>query len=389
MEGKTLGIYLHIPFCESRCPYCGFLSSANYSDMDRRDYVKLLCREIALSGPEASELTHDSPVDTIFLGGGSPSILHYSEIEDILKTLAKTFKLSKRLEITMEANPSSLSLDQVKAFQYYGGNRISIGGQSFSEEILKVLGRIHRPDDICKAVEIARLGGIDNINLDLIFAIPGQGMRNFMDSLDRALALTPKHLSFYGLQIEEGSQFYKDYKMERMPEIDEKLAHAMYYKAIDRLETAGYKHYEVSNASLEGYYSRHNIKYWKYDNYLGLGLGAGSFLRPMRGKNPSNHKLWEEGLINQLPLLRRCKMVDEGEDEEKKVFIMTGLRLRRGMEVKQFNDTFKNSDFDQEFLSRKPVQEMLKAGKLKLNSGYLTIAKDHILHSNSITEAFF
>ena len=389
MEGNTLGIYLHIPFCESRCPYCGFLSSADFSSLDRMNYVDILCREIELSSYEVNEMTDGSKVNSLFIGGGTPSVLAYKEIEKILQTAHKSFALTDDAEITMEANPSSLTLDKAKAFNYYGGNRMSIGAQAFTTETLRMLGRIHAPEDISKAVKTARTAGIDNINLDLIFAIPKQRMEDFVFSLGEAFKLNPSHISFYSLQIEENTKFYYDYKNERMPEIDEELANVMYYRAIEKLATNNFNHYEISNACIPGYSSRHNMKYWKHENYLGLGIGSATFINPLRGNNPADAKEWEEGLADKLPLRLRSRLTNEGIDEEKKVFIMTALRLRQGLNISDFNKEFDGADFEKEYLERASVAQLITEGKLEYRDDYLKIAKEAILHSNSITRAFF
>lgn len=386
MGRNTLGIYVHIPFCESRCPYCGFLSNAQFTEGDKEDYIDLLSAECSLA---ASELEYrDYLVDSIFIGGGTPSVLSYKSIEKLLSALHKSFDITDDAEISMEANPSSISQDKVKAFKSLMGNRISLGAQSFSRETLGLLGRIHGPADIEKAVAMVRGQGIDNLNLDLMLAIPGQPLDDFSYSLDRARQLQPDHLSFYSLQLEEGTKFYNDYRKEKMDLIDEDLAHDMYYMALDRLESWGFHHYEVSNASAYGKESRHNIKYWKYKDFLGLGLGAASFLRPLRGNNRSDMEIWSESIKKSRPLLERATMIEEPLQDQKKIFIMTGLRMRDGLDLEEFERTFPGSSFKDEFLSRRQVRAGLEMGQLELKDGKLRISRDMILHSNSITGYF-
>ncbi|MFC2662449.1 MAG: radical SAM family heme chaperone HemW, partial [Eubacterium sp.] len=262
-ERRPLGIYIHIPFCISRCRYCGFYSQAvgkdNEAAQKEAAYVDRLITEILGRGRELSDRY---TVDTVFIGGGTPSILPAEYIARLISSVQEAFCLEKDAEITMESNPGTLSEGKLKALKEAGVNRLSMGLQSFDNQILKSMGRIHTAEEFLESYELARNAGFTNVNIDLMFDFPGQTIAQWRDTLEKAVSLRPEHLSFYGLQIEEGTPLYEDYKMERIPELDEKKDTEMYYLALDLLKDAGYHHYEISNAALPGYECRHNLKYW-------------------------------------------------------------------------------------------------------------------------------
>ena len=267
MATDGIGLYIHIPFCKRKCNYCDFPSFQGISQTEKKKYVDALISEInSYSRPEKIK------VNTVFIGGGTPSLLGGEEMGRVLSSVYESFEISEDAEISMEANPGTLTLENAIAYRSSGINRISIGSQSFCENELKKLGRIHNSGAISEAVAIAREAGFSNINLDLMYGIPEQTMDSFKRSLDSLIALSPEHVSVYGLIIEEGTPFFRGLTELRLPTEDAECD--MYYLAAQLLSDNGYRHYEISNYAKEGYECRHNLKYWRDEEYRCRTCGA-------------------------------------------------------------------------------------------------------------------
>ncbi|HET9918507.1 MAG TPA: radical SAM family heme chaperone HemW [Ktedonobacteraceae bacterium] len=274
---QTVSLYMHIPFCHTRCYYCDFNTYAGMLPL-REPYVRALLTEIALTGAMA-QLPDGKPrrARTIFFGGGTPSLLSVEQITRLLDACRTAFAVDEDAEITLEANPGTLSLEQLRGLRAAGINRLSLGGQSFDAELLKTLGRIHSPAEIVQAVEHAREAGFTSINVDFMFGLPGQTMRHWQQTLDQAMALHPEHLSLYSLIVEEGTPFHAWAQEGRITPGDEDLCADMYEYADELLLKHGYVNYEISNWARPGHASRHNLTYWQNLPYLGMGAGAYSF----------------------------------------------------------------------------------------------------------------
>src|SRR5437660_1505493 len=282
---ETASLYLHIPFCHTRCHYCDFNTYAGILPL-REPYVRALLTEIAATGTLAS-LPSGKPrrSRTIFFGGGTPSLLSVEQITRILNACSTSFSVDEEAEITLEANPGTLSQEQLAGLRTAGINRLSMGAQSFDAQLLKTLGRIHSPEEITQAMQYARAAGFTSINLDFMFGLPGQTMHHWRETLHRAFDLHPEHLSLYSLIIEEGTPFYTWTHEGSITPADEDLCADMYEYADERLQAAGYENYEISNWSLPGHQSRHNLTYWHNLPYLGMGAGAYSFFGNRRFSN--------------------------------------------------------------------------------------------------------
>ena len=270
----TVSLYLHIPFCHAKCYYCDFNSYAGMLGLRER-YVAALAREIALAGARA-RLPDGSPrrCRTIFFGGGTPSLLTAAQVTDLLAAARAAFAVDAEAEITLEANPGALEYGQLDAIRAAGVNRLSMGAQSFDAGLLRWMGRIHTPDEIVRALGDARAAGFRSVNLDFIYALPGQSLATWRETLDRALDLRPEHLSLYSLIVEEGTPLHRWVAQGRVQPADDDLAADMYELAEARLAQAGYVQYEVSNWALPGHACRHNLTYWHNLPYIGLGAGA-------------------------------------------------------------------------------------------------------------------
>lgn len=273
----TISLYLHIPFCHAKCHYCDFNSYAGMLGL-REQYVAALADEIRFAG---ARVRHPSGAlrrcRTIFFGGGTPSLLTADQVGALLDATRESFALDDQAEITLEANPGTLEYGHLDDLRAAGINRLSMGAQSFDAGLLRWMGRIHTPEEVESAVAAARAAGFDNLNLDFIYALPGQSLATWQSTLDRALLLRPEHLSLYSLIVEEGTPLYRWVEKGRVKPADEDLAADMYEYAAERLAAAGYRQYEVSNWALEGQACEHNLTYWHNLPYIGLGAGASSW----------------------------------------------------------------------------------------------------------------
>ena len=326
-----VSLYLHFPFCERKCRYCDFLSGPARAE-EREKYIDLLCREINLRASEAS-----APVDTIFIGGGTPSLMTPAQASRVMEAVSASFSVMDNAEISMEVNPGTADLTKLRAYHSAGINRLSIGVQSFDDSELRLLGRIHTADQARQIYQMARDAGFRNINLDLMSALPGQNIETWSRTLREAAALQPEHLSAYSLIIEEGTPFAA-MKLPDLPSEDEDRE--IYHFTGQYLAENGYKRYEISNYAREGYECRHNCGYWTGHQYLGLGLGASSDLGGERFRNPDQietyRTLIENGNLSSL----RCenhKMTQEDRMEE---FMFLGLRMTDGVSEREFEERF-------------------------------------------------
>lgn len=296
------GLYLHIPFCEHKCLYCDFYSIA--PDGTRTDYEKLVGRflkalhsEVILRGADP---LFEVRYDTVFFGGGTPSLLSPSNIGEILSSLSRHFRINDEVEVTLETNPGTVDGEKLRAFRRAGVNRLSIGIQSFHEDDLKFLTRIHSAEQAREVVREAHNSGFDNISIDLIFSLPGQTLERWESNLRQALALHPKHLSCYSLIVEPTTPLWRLVETKQVTPLNPEADNELYQFTIKYLEDRGFEQYEVSNFALPGYQSRHNRNYWNHSNYLGLGPSAHSFWNGKRWWNIANVNGYAEKLEQSL-----------------------------------------------------------------------------------------
>ena len=320
---KSLGIYIHIPFCVRKCNYCDFCSFALGGDTTER-YAKELCRRIG----EYKDKCSDYSVDTVYFGGGTPTLLSLSSFEEIFSALRETFDIAPHSEITVECNPATADLAYLSALRAMGANRLSIGLQSIHENELERLGRIHSYEDFLAVFSDARKAGFDNVSADLMYGIPNQTRESFRQSLTSLAELRPEHISTYGLKIEEGTEFYKNRDSLILPPEDEE--YEMYLSCSKILNSHGYEKYEISNFSLPEKPSKHNLRYWKGDEYLGFGVAAHSFFGGERFGNSRNIDAFLKGEdITE----ERYSLSDKEKFNE---YIMLALRLTDGLSLSEF-----------------------------------------------------
>lgn len=336
---KKLGIYIHIPFCIKKCNYCDFYSISTNED-GKRAYVEALKKEVEYMAKKSENYE----VYTIYFGGGTPSILSATYISEILELIIKNFKVHREgayPEITIECNPKTVDEGKLQIYKKSGINRISIGLQSTNDEELKLLGRIHNYKDFLESYDLTRKVGFNNVNIDIISAVPEQTLEGYEKSLDRVIALNPEHISSYSLIIEEGTPFFEKYS-ENAPFYkdlpDENVERAMYELTVSKLLESGYDRYEISNYAKKGFISRHNTAYWNRTEYLGLGVGASSFFKGKRYKNISNVKEYIKRISGKNDIRENIKKLTLNESMEE--FMFLGLRLTDGIKKECFKNNF-------------------------------------------------
>ena len=335
---ETVSLYVHIPFCHTRCHYCDFNTYAGMLPL-REPYVRALLTEIGMAGA-LTKLPGGKPrrSRTIFFGGGTPSLLSVSQVSRILDACYDNFAVDEDAEITLEANPGTLSREQLVGLRAAGVNRLSMGAQSFDAELLKTLGRIHSPKDITQAVRDAQAAGFTSINVDFMFGLPGQTMRHWRETIERALDLHIEHLSLYSLIIEEGTPFYTWTHEGRITPGDEDLCADMYEYADERLHAAGYVNYEISNWSLPGFQSRHNLTYWHNLPYIGVGAGAYSSFGGRRFSNVREPAEYIRMLKAQQWPEVESETVDKAQAMSETAFL--ALRTAQGLHLPTFEQRF-------------------------------------------------
>ena len=330
---RPLGLYVHIPFCKSKCAYCDFYSlSGNEGLMD--DYTGALCAHLTETAPFAAGHT----VDTVYFGGGTPSYLGEKRLVQILKTIMKKYRVDRNAEITLEANPDSAGDRKVlKALRKASFNRISLGMQSACDQELREIGRIHTMDQVRAAVEAARKAGFDNLSLDLIYGLPHQTQDRWAANLAAAVDLAPDHLSCYGLKVEEGTPLYARRDDAGLPEDDQQAD--MYLYTVDYLRRFGYFQYEISNFARTGRESRHNLKYWTLGEYAGFGPGAHSDFGDVRYAYEKDLAGYIRGVREGTPMLSENDRIPPMDRDTE--WLMLGLRTVRGLDPKVFEQRFR------------------------------------------------
>ena len=323
-----LELYVHIPFCVRKCQYCDFLSGP--SDEETKDrYIEALLKEI-----RAAEHTEDYEIVSVFIGGGTPSALKAEAIASIMETLQEQFFFCEDAEVTIEANPGTVDLEKLTIYRNVGINRLSLGLQSTDAEELKLLGRIHSYEEFLKSYEWAREAGFSNINIDLMFAIPGQTGEAWRQHLYQVAELNPEHISAYSLIIEEGTPFAE----QNLDLPDEDTEYQMYEDTAEILERYGYRQYEISNYAKQGYMCRHNAGYWQRREYLGFGLGASSLYRGMRFSNTRRMQEYLKESRNPDQIRKDVTVLSRNERIEE--FMFLGLRMTEGISEKKFEENF-------------------------------------------------
>ncbi len=401
MNKKSLEIYVHVPFCLRKCAYCDFLSFPGNRQM-QREYTEKLMEEIECQSARAEEYQ----VVSVFIGGGTPSILNTKDMKAILLALKDRFEILPDAEITMEVNPGTVTAEGLVCYREAGVNRISMGLQSADDKELRYLGRIHTYDEFLKSYQRVRMAGFDNINVDLISAIPGQTPESWKNTLKKVTMLKPEHISAYSLIVEEGTPFYDRYgqhvetescsmsaeerrRLMALPDLpDEETEREMYYLTRDFLMEQAYERYEISNYSKKGYECRHNIGYWTGVEYLGLGLGASSYMNGCRFHNTSDFKEYCQASLDQEDEFERVlrqgfeRLTIEEKMEE---YMFLGLRLTGGISAHGFVSSFGQNIQN---VYGPVLDGMIKNGLMEMKDGYFRLTSRGIDISNYVMSQF-
>lgn len=356
--------YIHIPFCRGKCNYCSFIS---YDRLDLKErYIESLISQIK------AEYKYE-PLETLYFGGGTPSLLTIDEI----KSIFDLFSFENNAEITAEVNPDSVDLEYLTALRKTGINRLSIGSQTFNDEILALIGRKHNAEQIKSAVHNAKQAGFENISLDFIYGLPNQSLNDFVSDLKTTIELDVEHISLYGLKIDKGCYFYANPPECMLPDAD--LQADMYLKAVEMLKNAGFEHYEISNFSKSDFNSRHNFNYWENNTYYGFGCSASGYCNDIRYTNETDLEKYIKYPLNRISE----HQVDEIEMLEESIFL--GLRKLAGINIEEINKKYK-IDFNKKY--SKILDKYLESGHItKTSSGY-ALSLDGILVSNEILAEF-
>ena len=364
------GLYIHIPFCSSRCVYCGFYSTTGLELRER--YVNAICKEIELRN-KIFELRGER-VSTIYLGGGTPSQLTIEQLKRIFETAYIYNKVESNAEVTIEVNPDDVNTDFAKALRELPVNRISMGAQTFSNERLRFLRRRHNASQVKEAVETLRQAGFNNISIDLMYGFPNQTLDEWKADIDKALELDVEHISTYCLMYEEGTPLYKLLEQGKVSEIDEELERRMYYTLIDRLESAGYEHYEISNFARPGYRSKHNSSYWRGIPYIGIGAAAHSFDIKTRSWNVADIRQYIE-TMEQGKRPYEEEVIDD--DTRYNDAITVALRTKEGLDLTTLPD-------DQRQYCIANAKRHIDAHLLKIADNHLALTKEGLFVSDMV-----
>lgn len=377
---QPISLYLHIPFCVKKCHYCDFLSFPGCSLSRQAEYVDAMIQEIH-AYREAAE---DYEVKTIFLGGGTPSLLEEELVERLFHELYSVWRAAPKTEITIEANPGTLSREKLIGYHTIGINRLSLGLQSTIAQELETIGRIHNYEQFLANYYLAREAGFDNINIDIMSALPGQTLISYGKTLERILKLQPEHISSYSLILEEGTDFWENAEIERaLP--SEQTERIMYHYTKKCLQNAGYERYEISNYAKPGYACIHNQVYWTGGEYLGLGLGAASYWKGTRFSNTPDMEEYMENCSRARITENRKEIVTATQKSRMEEYMFLGLRMIRGISIREFERRF---GIPMDRIYGTVIRSYIGQGLLKIEQDRLMLTERGIDVSNSVMADF-
>lgn len=377
-DSPPQAVYIHIPFCTNKCHYCDF-NSYVLKGQPVMDYLAALEREMELTVRN----TPPDTVRTIFVGGGTPTVLLPEQMDVFLRTVRTYFpRRDAALEFTMEANPGTTDAEKLAVMKEGGVNRISFGVQSFDPQLLQTIGRIHNVDDVYRSIENARRLDFANLSIDLMFGLPGQTVETLERSLDAALALDLQHYSIYGLKVEENTLFHTLYERNELPLPEEEDEVEMYRVIMERLRGAGYEQYEISNFARPGFESRHNITYWRNRSYYGLGAGAHGYVAGSRHVNVKGIQAYIDASKSGLPRLEQAAV---GRKEAMEDFMMVGLRMLNGVTEADFREQF-GAGIDETF--GPVVRKLTERGLLAADGDGYRLTESGIFVGNEVFGEF-
>lgn len=376
---KELGIYVHIPFCVKKCDYCDFISYTHQEKYYQR-YIKAIVQEIKnLQVPSEYEIT------TIYLGGGTPSILPKEYIEEIMQAIKNHLLVQQDAEITIECNPGTVTLEKLQTYYKCGINRISIGLQETHNHLLKQIGRIHTYEEFLQTFEWARKAGFHNINVDLMIALPNQTMQDVEENLQKLIELQPEHISIYSLIIEEGTKMEQDLQNKVIELPSEEMERNMYWKVKRKLEQAGYRHYEISNFAKPNFESRHNCNCWEQQEYLGMGIAAHSYFNKKRYSHITQLLTYIENCENKKIAQNNILHEVQNMEEQQKEYMLLKLRMLEGVSIQKFKEKFKQNPI---YVFRKEIHKLVEEGLLEVDGDKIFLTNKGLDVANLVWEEF-
>ena len=378
---EELGIYVHIPFCKRKCSYCDFKSFSNIDEINQKKYVDALIKEI-----QNSQNTNKYIVTTIYIGGGTPSFINEAYIKDILQAIYKKWEIKNDVEITIEVNPGTITKEKLEAYKNIGINRLSIGLQSTNNYLLNKIGRIHSYEEFIENYILARKIGFENINIDLMLALPEQNMEDLMQSVKKVINLNPEHISIYSLILEENTELWKKVKNKEENLVEDDLEREMYWKSKKAFETAGYIHYEISNYAKPGFESKHNKNCWSQKQYLGFGIAAHSYFN---GKRFYNVEDLNKYITNIEKNEFKNNIIIEEENRTKediaKEYMMLGLRKIEGVSISEFQRKFELNPL---FYFRFEISKLQEMDLIEVDLDNIRLTKKGLDLANIVFEEF-
>lgn len=376
MENKKIGIYVHIPFCKQKCYYCDFISFCNKSDLIE-DYIKALKKEI-----ESQKIKEE--INTIYIGGGTPSYIESKYIVEIIEEIKKK-NVQKEAEITIEVNPGTVTKEKLKHYKKSGINRLSIGLQTSKDELLKEIGRIHDFEQFLETYNIARKVGFKNINIDLMIGLPNQKIKDIKETLQKVIELQPEHISVYSLIVEENTPIAKKIDTGELKLPDEELERNMYWYVKSTLELNGYVHYEISNFSKKGYESKHNVNCWNQNEYIGFGTAAHSYINYIRYSNTENIEEYIQN-VNSRSFEKNININEiQSDDDIRNEFMLLGLRKIDGVKISDFKNKFGDNPI---YLYRNILQKLYDEDLIKIDENNIKLTNKGLDLANLVWEEF-
>ena len=377
------GLYLHFPFCLKKCLYCDF-NSATSSPAAREEYAGLLLQEMEL---RQRELPAPVRAATLYFGGGTPSLMDPRQVGLLVQAALNRFGLEADAEVTLEANPGTLTPERLAGYRAAGVNRISLGIQSFEERLLKRLGRVHSKEEALTAFDAARRAGFDNISIDLMHSLPGQSPLQWREALAQGIALSPEHISAYALSVEEGTPFAALFAAGKLPLPDEDAAAVMFEATAELLEGAGYRHYEISNFARPGCASRHNGAYWSRDSYLGFGSGAHSFWNDNglgeRWRNTEDPAAYREAIVSGVIPQRELEILTLEQAVSESFFL--GLRVLTGLDLARLESLYGTAALAPGLAE---AARLVAGGALVREDNLVRLAPNAVILANSVFSRF-
>jgi len=380
---KEIGIYVHIPFCIRKCKYCDFVSYEN-KEIKPNEYIEALKKSID-DVQKYINLEENIAINTIYFGGGTPSSVNSKLIVNILNTIKDKFNVLPNPEITIEINPGTVNLEKLEDYKKSGFNRISIGLQSANNEILKTIGRIHTYSEFENTYKLAKKIGFNNINVDLMLALPNQSLEDLVASLKKVIDLKPNHISLYSLILEENTELEKEIKSGKLELPKEEIERIMYHKTKKILEKNGYEHYEISNFAKKGFESKHNLNCWNQKEYLGFGLASSSYYNKKRFTNITNL----EKYIKNIKEEKYSENIEINEIQKRedtlKEYMMLGFRKIKGISISEFENKFQINPL---FYFRFEISKLVDEGLIKVDLDNIKLTTKGLDFANIVFEEF-